>query len=149
MSILSWLTGATAGSAPAEMKFADNETHFAGLDMKAAIEAHNAWKTRLEAQIRGDAGESLQVATVAADCNCSLGKWIHGDGKRQFSALPEFTLLKNAHSEFHLCAGSILSDAHDGEFDKASDALKRTLRHHSDSVQLALVRLFAKANESR
>ena len=147
MSILSWLKGVTSGESPAEMKFADHEQHFHGLDMKAAIDAHLAWKTRLEAQIRGDAGEKLQVSTVAADCNCMLGKWIHAEGRQQFGALPEFGQLKKVHADFHLCAGSILSAAHDGEMEKASLQLKRDLRHHSDAVQLGLVRLFSRVNE--
>lgn len=143
MSVLSWLRGDSA-----EIKFAEHEQHFHGLDMKAAIDAHNEWKRRLESQIRGDAGETLQVATVAADCNCKLGKWIHAEGRQGFGRLPEFGQLKKAHAEFHLCAGTILSAAHDGETDKASQALKRDLRHHSDAVQLALVRLFARASDS-
>lgn len=146
ISVLSWLRSITAGGAPVEMKFADNEQHFHGLDMKAAIDAHNAWKTRLAAQIRGDASESLEVATVAADCNCVLGKWIHGEGRQRFAGSAEYAQLKATHAEFHLCAGSILRAAHDGDKESAEIALKRDLRHHSDGVQLALVRLFAHAN---
>lgn len=147
MSILGWLKGALGGEPPAKLEFAPNEQHLNGLDMKAALEAHAAWKARLEAQIRGDAGETLSVATVAADCNCALGKWIHGDAKTQFTFYPEYAQLRRAHADFHLCAGSILSDAHDGNLDAATDALKKDFRRHSDAVQLALVRLYAKATE--
>ena len=147
MSILSWLKGTLVGESTAKMEFAHNEQHLHGLDMKAALEAHAAWKTRLEAQIRGDAGETLSVATVAADTNCALGKWLHGDAKAEFADYPEYAQLRKAHSDFHICAGGILSDAHDGNTDAASDSLKKNFRHHSDAVQLALVRLYAKQAE--
>jgi len=147
MSILSWLKNTIAGEMPAKMEFAEHEQHLHGLDMKVALDAHAAWKGRLESQIRGDAGETLSVATVAADSNCALGQWIHGDGKRQFADYPEYAQLCKAHAEFHLCAGGILSDAHDGNTVAADEALKKNFRHHSDAVQLALVRLYAKETE--
>jgi hypothetical protein len=147
MSILGWLKGALAGESTAKMEFAPDEQHLHGLDMKAALEAHAAWKTRLEAQIRGDAGEMLSMATVAADSNCALGKWIHGAGKAQFADYPEYAQLRRIHADFHICAGGILGNAHDGNTEAAAAALKKDFRHHSDAVQLALVRLYAKANE--
>lgn len=147
MSILGWLKNTLAGEMPAKMEFAEHEQHLQGLDMKVALDAHAAWKTRLESQIRGDAGESLNVATVAADGNCALGQWIHGEGKRQFADYPEYGQLRKVHAEFHLCAGDILSHAHDGNAAAAEQALKKDFRHHSDAVQLALVRLYAKETE--
>ncbi|MBI5900096.1 MAG: CZB domain-containing protein [Rhodocyclales bacterium] len=149
MSILSWLKGALTGEANTKLEFVGEEQHFGGLDMKAALEAHAAWKTRLEAQIRGDAGETLSVATVAADGNCALGKWIHGEAAQRFGDYPEFAQLRKVHADFHLCAGGILSQVHDGDMVAAGEALKRDLRHHSDAVQLALVRLYAKDMERR
>ena len=149
MSILGWLKGTIAGGPAAKMEFAPNEQHLHGLDMKAALEAHAAWKTRLEAQIRGDAGETLSMATVAADTNCTLGKWIHGEAKSQFTDFPEYAQLRRIHADFHICAGSILCDAHDGNVEAATNALKKDFRHHSDAVQLALVRLYAKVNEHK
>lgn len=148
MSILSWLKNTLAGELPAKMEFADHEQHLHGLDMKSALDAHAAWKARLEAQIRGDAGETLNVATVAADNNCALGHWIHGDGHGRFGEYPEYAQLRKVHAEFHLCAGGILSDAHDGNTAAADESLKKNFRHHSDAVQLALVRLYAKGLEN-
>lgn len=147
MSILSWLKNTLSGEVPAKMEFADHEQHLHGLDMRSALDAHAAWKNRLEAQIRGDAGETLSVAAVAADNNCALGKWIHGDGRDQFGAYPEYAQLRKVHVDFHLCAGGILSDAHDGNTVAADGALRKDFRHHSDAVQLALVRLYAKGLE--
>ncbi|MDO8787936.1 MAG: CZB domain-containing protein [Sulfuritalea sp.] len=149
MSILSWLRNTLAGELPAKVEFADHDQHFHGLDMKSALDAHAAWKTRLEAQIRGDAGESLSVSTVAVDNNCSLGHWIHGEGQSRFGELSEYAQLRKVHAEFHLCAGGILSDVHDGNAVAATGALTKSFRHHSDAVQLALVRLYAKGMENQ
>jgi hypothetical protein len=145
MGILDWLKGVVGDEASAPLQFEEHERHFHGLDMKAAIEAHMAWKSRLEAQFRGDATESLDVGVVAADSNCVLGQWIHGDGKAEFGRYPEFEQLRAVHAEFHRCAGSILADARSGNRDAAATALKSALRRHSDTVQLALVRLYARA----
>lgn len=144
MSILSWLKNTLSGEATAKLEFAEHEHHLCGLDMKSALEAHAEWKARLEAQIRGDAGETLSVAAVAADNGCALGHWIYGEGKTQFADYPEYVQLRRVHAEFHLCAGSILSEAHDGNATVANNALRKDFRHHSDAVQLALVRLYAK-----
>lgn len=144
MSIFAWLKGVTGGGAVAPLHFAENERTFAGLDMKTAIDAHIAWKGRLEAQIRGDAVESLEIGVVASDGNCTLGKWLHEDGKAQFGRTKEFNQLVLVHEDFHLCAGAILSDARSGKHEDATRALKASLRPHSDAVQLALVRLYVK-----
>lgn len=145
MGILSWLKAVATGEKHVPIEFADDERQFGSLDMKGAIDAHMAWKSRLEAQIAGNAGETLEVATVASDRNCLLGKWIHGEGRERFGDMDEYVRLRRAHTQFHLCAGAILKDAHDGSKESAVQAIRTNLRHDSDAVQLALVRLYAKA----
>ncbi|MBI3095880.1 MAG: hypothetical protein HYY97_13520 [Rhodocyclales bacterium] len=86
-----------------------------------------------------------RIGVVAADGNCALGKSIHGAGMAQFGHVPEFEQLRTGHAGFHLCAGGILADAHGGDMDAAMASLKSALRRHSDTVRLALVRLYAKA----
>jgi len=88
---------------------------------------------------------------ISGEENMGILGWLrfHGDAKRQFAEYPEYAQLRKAHAEFHLCAGGILSDAHDGNTVAASDGLKRSFRHHSDSVQLALVRLYAREMEGK
>ena len=162
MGILDWLKhvtsepqgGAKHPSVPPstgtrkELEFDDGEQHFHGLDMKGALEAHRAWRVRLEAQIRGDATESLEVANVAADHNCALGKWLHGEGKNRFTNVTEYEELVRDHANFHLAAGEILMTSHQGKRESASRMLKSDFRHHSDRVQLSLVRLFAHARKT-
>jgi hypothetical protein len=149
MSILSWLKQMGSDSNKAElidtqsMTFAANEQQFHGLDMKSALDAHLAWTHRLEEQMNGTAAETLEVGTVASDCNCMLGKWIHGEGKQRFGQMQEYTDLKKIHAEFHLTAGEILHEIQSKPGD-TSISLK-PIKHKSGSVQLALVRLYASA----
>jgi hypothetical protein len=83
MGIMDWLKRVTAGgeehflAEDAAPVFAEGEENFHGLNMKDAIDAHIRWKTRLQRQLEGEADEQLEVAVVAADNHCVLGKWMH------------------------------------------------------------------------
>lgn len=147
MSILAWLKDVAAGQRldlmeAGTLTFAEGEEQFHGLNMKDALDAHMEWTRRLEAKLNGDNQESLDVATVASDCECKLGKWIHGAAKQQFGEVPDFHHLRNTHAEFHLNAGEILNDVLHGNREEALANLKQ-LRYQSGNVQLALVRLYS------
>ena len=148
MGILSWLKGVTTGDTEGTAKFAPGEEYFHGLNMKEAIDAHVAWKARLKTQLDGEGDEALEVGVVASDDRCTLGKWLHGEAKQRFAHLPEYAELVRDHSQFHLSAGNILLEVHQGEKEKAGMMLQGSdFRHASDRVQLALVRLYAKARD--
>lgn len=148
MSILSWLKQVSSSATSAglidteSMTFAKGEEQFHGLDMKGALEAHTAWTRRLEEKICGVNNEQLNVATVASDCECKLGKWIHGTAKQQFGGLADYEELRRVHADFHLKAGEILNNVLNGEQDRASSNLKE-IRYQSGNVQLSLVRLYS------
>ena len=150
MSILSWLKNVTSGGNSAELmqgqqlQFAKGEEEFHGLDMKAALDAHMAWVHRVESKLSGANGEAVDIAEVAADHNCTLGKWIHGTGRQQFSGTPEYDELRKVHAAFHLMVGQVINDVQNGENEKARDGLKK-IRHESGAVQLALIRLYSVA----
>jgi hypothetical protein len=149
MSILSWLKQVGSGSGAdvinsGAMTFAKGEEEFHGLNMKDALEAHTAWTRRLEGKISGENQEQLNVATVASDCECKLGKWIHGTAKQQFGTTPDFEELRRVHAEFHLKAGEILNNVLNGDQTRAASNLKE-IRYQSGSVQLSLVRLYSHA----
>jgi len=147
MSILTWLKEVTTGG-KAEfleaggMTFADGEQEFHGLDMKAALDAHIGWTHRLEGKLNGTNTETLDVATVASDCECTLGKWIHGSAKRQYGNSEEYDELRQEHADFHLKAGEILNNVINADRELARTQLKE-LRFQSGNVQLALVRLYS------
>jgi len=148
MSILSWLKRATIGNATAEfmeqpLEFAAGEEEFRGLNMRSALDAHVQWTHRLEAIINGTSSERLEVGQVASDCNCVLGKWIHGYAKQHFSELEDYRELKRVHADFHLTAGQVLNDLQHGQNTEAKDRLKQ-VRFKSGNVQLSLVRLYSR-----
>jgi len=146
MGILNWLKGITSGHEVGAAAFAPGEEHFHGLNMKDAIDAHIAWKTKLEGQI-GDGADRLEIGEVASDSRCVLGNWLHGQGKQHFGVLPEFTDLMRDHLQFHLTAGKILMEIRNGKHEEARKMLHgREFRYASDMVQLSLVRLYAKVN---
>lgn len=150
MSILSWLksvatdTDSSENFSSKQMNFAADEEEFHGLNMKSALDAHEKWYHRIEDKLTGKSDEKLEVATVACDDQCTLGKWIYNQGQRNFSALSEFKELKNIHADFHLTAGNALNDVLNGENEQARAGLKK-VRHKSGSVQLALVRLYSRS----
>lgn len=149
MGLLSWLThadkAAAEGAAHKPVEFEKHEEEFHGLNMRLAIEAHLKWKERLEQALAGSAGESLEVGHVAADDRCVLGQWLHGEARQRFAQHPEYHDLVRSHADFHLMAGDILCDAHDGRKEAAQEKLRHSFRQKSDRVQLGLVRLYAKA----
>lgn len=149
MGLLDWLHRAEKTEQKGEKhqmpEFDGHEEEFLGLNMRLAIEAHLKWKERLEKALAGSSAEHLEVGVVAADDRCILGQWLHGEAKRQFAQHPEYAALVRAHSDFHLMAGDILCDAHDGKVEDARDKLRSSFRHKSDRVQLALVRLYSRS----
>jgi len=150
MGLLDWLLHANKNEAAdvahdKAIEFDKGEEEFHGLNMKQAIDAHVNWKKRLENALSGSGSESLEVGKVAADDGCVLGQWLHGEGKKRFSQVPEYQDLLGSHANFHLLAGDILCDVHAGRHDEAREKLQRDFRQKSDRVQLGLVRLYAKA----
>ncbi|MDE3141861.1 MAG: CZB domain-containing protein [Pseudomonadota bacterium] len=131
------------GAAAKPLTFGEGEKQFGGLDLKAALEAHSAWKKRLRDVIEGK--EAMpEIGKVARDDLCLMGQWLHGEGKRQFGDLPTYQMLLQTHAEFHLCVGEALSCHASGAHDQTAK-LERDVRNHSDRVQLDLVRLFVSA----
>lgn len=96
----------------------------AGVNVKTAIDAHIRWKHRLEQYVQGTSKEQLAFEVVAADHQCVLGRWIHGDGMRKFGHFPIFQQLVEVHAEFHGHAGRILASAQQGAHEQAMNLLQ-------------------------
>lgn len=82
------------------------------MDFEQARQAHFAWKRKLSEYIRRPDG-SLKAEDIACDDQCTLGKWIHGEGSR-FASIGEFTELKLVHANFHKMAAEIVTKADSG-----------------------------------
>ncbi len=136
---------ATGDEAPADDP---DSGMIAGLDFKGAINAHMAWKVRLEKCIQGGNEENLQVETVSRDDQCVLGKWIQGVGGQKFGALREFQEMKMEHMRFHLCAGDVLTCCLAGDTEGAVDKLRAgDYSRASSRVKLHLSRLYVQLTD--
>lgn len=109
-----------------------------GLDLPAAIAAHEQWKRGLNAFLRGDSIEDLQPETVCFDDRCELGKWIHGAGRAKLGHLPLFTSLLEDHRQFHFEAARVVTLTHSGLTDEAARTMAGPYRERSERVIDAL-----------
>lgn len=147
MSILSWLRQVTRGGATTDLleqplHFAEDEQHFHDLNMKEVLDAHMAWAKRLENILAGTSNEHLDLAVVASDCECTLGKWLYGPAKRLMGHSGDYEDLRKVHADFHMNAAEVLKEHLHGRLHGAELNLRK-LRMQSGMVQLGLVRLFA------
>lgn len=147
MGLMRWLKERLEGNEKAELEVSSEENSLLGLNLKQVIDAHADWKNRLESTLHGVSMEQLEVSVVAQDSICTLGQWLCGVGKQQFGHLPEYETLCKTHANFHLCAGQVLVEHHNGKIDQATALLKGEFRNLSDLIQLDLVRLFVVAKK--
>lgn len=132
------------GSVPAPGQVQDPDSGLiAGLDFKGAINAHMAWKVRLEKCMSDNNAEGLKVEVVSRDDQCVLGKWIYGPGGQQFGHMREFQEMKMEHMRFHLAAGDVLACCMAGDKDGAAEKLRSgDYPKASSRVKLHLSRLY-------
>ena len=110
------------------------------MNFEEAITAHQRWKTRLRMQIDGTHTESLDPATLGRDDACDLGQWIHGEGRRQMGAKPEYSEMKGAHAHFHTVAAEVLKKAQAGDRAGAGAALDGAFFEASSKVVQAIMK---------
>ncbi len=146
MGLLMWLKAKLDGSAvSAEMPhIEDHEKMLGSLDMRDAIAAHMRWVKRVNALIAGDDGEYIDIATVSRDDACTLGKWLHGEGREKFAHYKEYEQLLHSHAEFHLQVGDACICHNRGDIDRATQLARHEVRDLSDQVQLDIVRLYTR-----
>lgn len=143
MGLLDWLKKRNSGDTTAVLTFNKDEEELAGLNLKQVMDAHMAWRVRLEAVLNGTSKERLEYAQIAPDNLCVLGKWLYGPGKTSFGAIPQYEALRTTHQTFHQTAGKILGDFNRGDKAGAAKLLNGDFRKLSDRIQLELVRLYA------
>jgi hypothetical protein len=119
----------------------------AGLDLKHEMDAHGAWKTKLQKMLESNNCEDLDVVISAGDCYCTLGKWLYGKGKAIYGRIPEYEAMRIAHANLHTSAGDVLTQHILGNREEAERLLKTKFKSASNRNQLALVRLFAAAKK--
>ncbi len=83
------------------------------MDFNQAIVAHSSWKRKLRSYLEKPDG-NLKPEDAGAESKCELGKWIVAEG-RAYASVPEFALLRAAHTRFHKAAGDLIRRADAGE----------------------------------
>lgn len=107
------------------------------INLDDAIQAHSDWKLRLLKAATGGE-EVLDAVKIGQDCNCLLGKWLHGDGEKQFGSLSSFRVCIKNHAEFHLQASKVATMINAGRSDEARKMLDRGTPYSEISLQVVL-----------
>ena len=90
--------------------------------MTSALDAHRAWKTRLQQAI--DTGTSTTPVEVAGkDDRCAFGKWLHGPDPFHDREPERWQQLHDLHEQFHRNAAQILQLATSGQTKQAAQRL--------------------------
>lgn len=105
-----------------------------------AINAHVAWKVRLQKHIKGASEVELDPQAVGRDDLCSLGKWLYAHVD-QFGQLPLFRQVQEQHADFHRCAAEIIETANRGEQAEAEHKLHHDYAHLSYMIVKSLGKL--------
>ena len=93
------------------------------MDFEQGVAEHLAWKNRLFEYLAAPDGR-LNPSDVASDQNCSLGKWIYGEGSK-YAGYSEFAILRREHAHFHKVVANIVSGARLGLSVRNEAALER------------------------
>ncbi len=75
------------------------------MDLNHAVQAHVEWRIKFHSAILMQ--EQMDFAAIAADDCCPLGKWLHGEGKREFGKLNAYPVCVQKHAAFHVEAGKV------------------------------------------
>ncbi len=94
-------------------------------DVASVIQAHHAWKTRIQSVINGTSNEVFEVEMVARDNLCVVGKWLYGAGMDTMSHSQEFQDLLAKHKNVHTCAAHCLQLAYSGQKEEANKDLRQ------------------------
>ncbi|MFN3440147.1 MAG: CZB domain-containing protein [Acidovorax sp.] len=114
------------------------DTLLAALDIDAAINAHERWKSRLMDYLEGRTSYGVDPALVRRDTHSALGRWLHGVGAEVLGDQPTYPLLLARHKYFHEQAANLVELAQQGEWDKAVQVLNGGYRYGSSQVVLLL-----------
>jgi hypothetical protein len=98
MAKFGWFGGADSANKEVEAQAVPADATLSGLNMAQVLEAHRAWKARLQKVLEGTSEESLDIVIASEDCHCFLGKWIYNEGKNLYGHLPEYESLRQAHA---------------------------------------------------
>ena len=116
-------------------------------EIRAAVQAHDAWNRRLTTAINLGSCETAPE-DIAVDHKCDFGKWLYGDDlDAETKNGKPFTVTKRLHADFHNVAARVADLAEqgkkaeaytllDGEYSFASSKLMRALTKWRGELEL-------------
>ena len=87
------------------------------MDLDNAIAAHAQWRTRFRTAIRN--GDQFDVAMIAKDNCCALGKWLHGDARTLYAGQTAYGMLITHHAAFHAEAAKVAASINAKQYEEA------------------------------
>ncbi|MEJ8840341.1 CZB domain-containing protein [Ramlibacter sp. AN1133] len=111
------------------------------MDLDHAVDKHAEWKVKFRAAIARH--ETMDAGTIAKDNCCDLGKWLYGEGKSRWSALPAYRSCVAKHTEFHLAAARVAQAINAKKYAEAEKMLEGNAPYSAVSrdVVTAILRL--------
>ena len=105
-------------------------------EIDAAIMAHENWKTLLSTSI--DTGAThININEAKDDTICQFGRWLYGPTIPQaIKNTPLFQEINKLHSEFHQCAGVVLTLIQEGHLDQAKAMMNEGGKYANISSEL-------------
>ena len=116
-----------------------SEEVYDGLDFASALAAHQAWRARvLDLLAKPDKEEVPDPVTVGRDDCCTLGRWLHGEGKTRFGVGPQFAILVAEHRGFHRTAAEIVGLLQARKLEEASRLIAGPFTEQSARIEALL-----------
>ena len=92
-----------------------------GMDFDKAMAAHADWKVKLRVAL--DNRTTLDADSICSDRNCDLGRWLHGEGRKQCDRSTSFGTCVEAHATFHREAGGVATMINRKDYGRAEQML--------------------------
>ena len=87
------------------------------MNLNEALEAHADWRYRFHDAIVNR--RPVDVATIARDDLCVLGRWLHGEAKSRYSTLKSYAACHAEHAHFHREAAKVADASNAGRYQEA------------------------------
>jgi methyl-accepting chemotaxis protein len=91
------------------------------MNFEEARKKHAEWRVKFRSAISAKA--TLDASTIAKDNCCDLGKWLYGEAKSKYAALPSYQACVKKHAAFHVEASKVACVINSKKYDDAQAML--------------------------
>ncbi|HNC01673.1 MAG TPA: CZB domain-containing protein, partial [Leptospiraceae bacterium] len=104
------------------------------MDFDKAIATHVEWKAKLRSYLK-NLDSNVDPKIVEKDTECSLGKWIYGEGAK-YKDNEYYLQLVSEHARFHICAAAVIREIIAGNISKAESMIGLTSEYTEVSASI-------------